>query len=162
MRSRGLISAAASSWTVRSGLTQGVHHEYRLAQMATKRRAKAPDEKPDPIRRKAAKLVDVIEEPSEAALAKPVAREAATGAPPAGRTTLEDARARGPLPLRAVVQNAQQRLGEDDSSPDTCVQHDKEPLTHVTHSPPTPTCPSASTVTKTRPSRPTHRPCVAM
>jgi Protein of unknown function (DUF1345) len=61
--------------------------------MVTKRRAKVSDEKPDPIRRKTAKLVDVIEEPSEAALAKPVAREAATGAPPAGRTTLEDARA---------------------------------------------------------------------
>jgi hypothetical protein len=74
-----------------------------LAQMVTKRRRKVSDEKPDPIRRTVAKLVDVIEEPSEAALAKPAAREAATGAPPAGRTTLEDARAQGPFGLLQVL-----------------------------------------------------------
>ena len=41
------------------------------------------------------------------------------------------------------------------------VQQDRKPSMQVTHDPPTPTSPPASTVTKTRPSRPTQRPCVA-
>ena len=71
--------------------------------MATTHRGPVSDEKPDPIRRKAAEVADVVEEPSEAALAKPVAREAATGAPPAGRTTLEDGRTQGPFGLLQIL-----------------------------------------------------------
>lgn len=72
-------------------------------QMVTKRRRTGSDEKADPIRRTMAKVADVVEEPSEAALAKPAAREAATGSPPAGRTTLADARAHGPFGLLQVL-----------------------------------------------------------
>jgi len=71
--------------------------------MVTGRRGTVSEEKPDPIRRLLAEVGDTVEEPSEAALAKPVGGEAATGSPPAGRTTLEDARAQGGLALLQVL-----------------------------------------------------------
>jgi NRAMP (natural resistance-associated macrophage protein)-like metal ion transporter len=71
--------------------------------MVTRRRGTVSEEKPDPIRRVMAQVSDTIEEPSEAALAKPDGGEAATGSPPAGRTTLEDARAQGGLALLQVL-----------------------------------------------------------
>lgn len=71
--------------------------------MVTRRRGTVSEEKPDPIRRMMAEVTDTVEEPSEAALAKPDGGEAATGSPPAGRTTLEDARAQGGLALLQVL-----------------------------------------------------------
>lgn len=71
--------------------------------MVTRRRGTVSEEKPDPIRRVMARVRHTVEEPSEAALAKPDGGEAATGSPPAGRTTLEDARALGGLALLQVL-----------------------------------------------------------
>ena len=65
--------------------------------MARKRRATVSDEKPDPLRHSMAQVAGIAEDPSAADVAKPVSGESATGTPPAGRTTLEDARKQGPL-----------------------------------------------------------------
>jgi NRAMP (natural resistance-associated macrophage protein)-like metal ion transporter len=65
--------------------------------------AVADDDKPDPLRSVAARVADVAEEPPPAGLAKPVVGESAAGSPAAGRTTLEQARARGPLGILQVL-----------------------------------------------------------
>jgi NRAMP (natural resistance-associated macrophage protein)-like metal ion transporter len=70
--------------------------------MTTTPRGTGEEEKPDPIRSAAAKVADADLEPPEEKAAKPP-REASTGSPPAGRTTLESARARGPIGILQVL-----------------------------------------------------------
>jgi NRAMP (natural resistance-associated macrophage protein)-like metal ion transporter len=62
--------------------------------MATTTPAPPEEEKPDPIRRAAAKVAGVDLNPPEEEVAKP-SNEASTGAPAAGRSTFEQARGRG-------------------------------------------------------------------
>ncbi len=62
--------------------------------MATTTREVIDEEKPDPIRRAAAKVADVDVHPPQEEVAKP-ANQASTGGAPAGRSTLDEARERG-------------------------------------------------------------------
>jgi hypothetical protein len=70
--------------------------------MTTRTRKGAEEEKPDPIRRAAAKVADVDVHPPEEKVAKQ-AKGASTGAPTAGRSTLEQARGRGVVGLLQVL-----------------------------------------------------------
>lgn len=70
--------------------------------MKTTTRETSEEEKPDPIRRAAARVANVDVHPPEEEVAKP-ARDATTGGPPAGRSTLEQARGRGLVGLLHVL-----------------------------------------------------------
>jgi Mn2+/Fe2+ NRAMP family transporter len=61
------------------------------------------DEGPDPIRAVAAKITDVAEEPHPEDVAKPVGDEAATGAPTAGRSSVDEALHGGPTGLLQLL-----------------------------------------------------------
>jgi NRAMP (natural resistance-associated macrophage protein)-like metal ion transporter len=65
--------------------------------MAMHGAAPPADEGPDPIRAAVARVSPLPEEPSAKGVAKARGHEAATGAPPAGRSGLDEARRRGPL-----------------------------------------------------------------
>src|SRR6202049_1209143 len=58
--------------------------------------ALAEDENPDPVRAVAARVTNVAEEPQPGQVAKPAAKEAATGAPKAGRSGVDEALHNGP------------------------------------------------------------------
>src|SRR6202011_150321 len=66
--------------------------------MARTRRSRAAphEEKPDPIRKVMSSVSTLAEEPPAEELHKDTAGHAATGAPPAGRTAVEDAARQGP------------------------------------------------------------------
>jgi Mn2+/Fe2+ NRAMP family transporter len=66
-------------------------------------RKKVEEGKPDPIRRVAAKFADIALDPPAEKVAKPPAATAASGAPPAGHTTLEQARGRGVVGFLQVL-----------------------------------------------------------
>ena len=62
----------------------------------TRRRAAPHEEKPDPIRKVVSSVSTLAEEPPGEELNKDTRGEAATGAPPAGRTAVDDAIKQGP------------------------------------------------------------------
>jgi NRAMP (natural resistance-associated macrophage protein)-like metal ion transporter len=63
----------------------------------------AEDERPDPLRAAAARVSNVAAEPHAGAVAKPEAREAATGGPTSGRSSVDEAMHNGPKGLLQLL-----------------------------------------------------------